>query len=196
MQEAPAGSMDSSPFRSSGHGTLDEPVMETFMRDVRSIGEKLKFVLVPRKTEDHSKALREWDLWGPLLLCLAMSIILSLQSKGSDQAGQVFALVFVLVWIGSAVVTANAVLLKGKISFFQSVCVLGYCLFPLVIAAFICALIPIQIIRILIVVGGFTWSTGASVGFTADLVPEDRRALATYPVWLFYVAISWIILLA
>ena len=112
MQEAPAGSMDSAPFRGGGQGTLDEPVMETFMRDVRSIGEKLKFVLVPKKSEDQSKALREWDLWGPLLLCLAMSIILSLQSKGSDQAGQVFALVFVLVWIGSAVVTANAVLLK------------------------------------------------------------------------------------
>jgi hypothetical protein len=97
-------------------------------------------------------------------------------------------------------VTINAQLLKGQISFFQSVCVLGYCVFPLVIAAFFCALLPTgnrltQLVKVILVVLGFTWATGASVGFMTDCLPEDRQALGVYPVWLFYVAIAWIVLL-
>jgi len=47
----------------------------------------------------------------------------------------VFAGVFVIVWLGSGVVTINAQLLGGNISFLQSVCVLGYCIAPLALAS-------------------------------------------------------------
>jgi len=30
----------------------------------------------------------------------------------------------------------------------------------------------------------------------SELVPEDRKALGVYPVWLFYVAIAWMILIS
>jgi len=183
-------------MESTGMNTLDEPIRVTIMRDLSSIGLKLKYVLLPRSRVDKAAGLRQWDLWGPLFICLALSIILSAQAR-SDQAGYVFALVYVLVWVGSGFVTINAQLLKGKISFFQSVCVLGYCVFPLVIAAFGCLFLPQgwQIVKVIFVVIGFTWATGASVGFMSECVDEDRRALGVYPVWLFYVAIAWIILL-
>merc|ERR1719327_589070 len=118
------------------------------------------------------------------------------QSGDSEQAGQAFALVFIITWIGSGVVTLNALLLRGQISFFQSVCVLGYCIFPLVIAAFLSFLMKVIWLKVIFVCVGFTWATGASVGFMAELVPEDRKALGVYPVWLFYVAIAWMILIA
>merc|ERR1712187_524767 len=132
--------------------------------------------------------------WGPLILCLALGIMLSW--KEESEQGEAFALVFIIVWVGSGVVTLNAVLLKGRISFFQSVCVLGYCIFPLVIAAFLSMLIRVMTLKVIFVCIGFTWATGASVGFMAELVPEDRKALGVYPVWLFYVAIAWMILIA
>merc|ERR1712061_4326 len=119
----------------------------------------------------------------------------ALQAPSPDQASYAFADVFVIVWVGSAVVTLNALLLRGKISFFQSVCVLGYCIFPLVIAAFCSLLLQIIWLKVLFVCVGFTWSTGASVGFMSELVAEDRKALGVYPVWLFYVAIAWLILI-
>ena len=37
--------------------------------------------------------------------------------------------VFVIVWVGSLIVTLNTKLLGGNISFFQSVCVLGQLLY-------------------------------------------------------------------
>lgn len=50
------------------------------------------------------------DLWGPLLVCLLLSTILSLTAPG-DSGTLVFAAVFVIVWAGAAVVTLNAQLL-------------------------------------------------------------------------------------
>lgn len=37
--------------------------------------------------------------------------------------------------IGAVILTVNIILLGGTIVFFQSLCLLGYCLFPLVVAA-------------------------------------------------------------
>merc|ERR1712107_348556 len=117
-----------------GRCTLDEPVTETIMRDVRAVGTKLKYVMLPNARHDKARGLKEWDLWGPLVLCLTLGMLLSYQATDT-QKGIVFGLVFVVVWVGSAFVTLNAVLLKGQISVFQSVCVLGYCICPLVVAA-------------------------------------------------------------
>ena len=50
--------------------------------------------------------------------------------RHSAQAGQqtqVFTGVFVITWIGSTVVTLNSKLLGCNLSFFQCLCVLGYC---------------------------------------------------------------------
>lgn len=180
-----------------GHScTLHEPVTQTILRDLRSIAHKLIYVLMPMTPGDRGRRLKDWDLWGPLLLCLALGLILSGQAPSSSQASYAFADVFVTVWVGSGVVTLNALLLKGHVSFFQTVCVLGYCIFPLVIAAFIAMLCKMEWLKVLLVAGGLFWAGGASVGFVAELVPEEKKLLGLYPVWLFYVAIAWMILLA
>lgn len=174
--------------------TLDEPVKETIMRDLRSIADKLKFVLMPTGADKRAK-LRDWDLWGPLLLCLALGLIIAAQAPDADQASYAFADVFVTVWVGSAVVTLNALLLRGRVSFFQTVCVLGYCLSPLVAAAFVSMLLKVEWLKLIFVIVGVVWAARASVGFMAELVPEDKRLLGLYPVWLFYAAIAWMIIL-
>ncbi|KAH9070249.1 hypothetical protein Ae201684P_002615 [Aphanomyces euteiches] len=179
--------------------TLDEPVSETILRDVRLVGSKLKVVLMPKNTSDQTlQALRDWDLWGPLLVCLILSIMLSVTAP-ANQSAMVFTGVFVVVWAGAAVVTINAQLLGSTISFFQSICVLGYCVFPLVIATLVNTLVRLVslghvAVRIVIVAVGFLWST--RVVFMSQLVPPKRKALTVYPVLLFYLFISWMILIS
>lgn len=143
------------------YGTLDEPVTETIMRDVRMVGNKMMCVLNPRKA--NIQTLKDWDLWGPLILCLMLATLLSWFAP-YEQKSLVFASVFVIVWCGAAVVTVNALLLGGNISFFQSVCVLGYCIFPLNIASIVCLVGGPFFWRILVVAICFFWSTGASLG--------------------------------
>merc|ERR1719183_17464 len=176
------------PAGPSGFGvvktTLDEPVSETLMRDVRMVANKIGYVVYPR-AGSMKELSRNWDLWGPLVLCLLLSIILSMHAP-ADQTALVFAAVFVIVWLGSAVVTVNALLLGGSLSFFHSVCVLGYCIFPIDVAAVLCSVWGNGVFKLIVVGGCFVWSTGASVGFLTDLVPPKRAVLALYPVGLFY----------
>uniref|UniRef100_A0A7S4UT54 Protein YIPF n=1 Tax=Guillardia theta TaxID=55529 RepID=A0A7S4UT54_GUITH len=158
---------------------------------------------------DSKKELKNWDLWGPLFLCLILAITLSSGSSHAhgmgdeDESAPVFASVFVIVWCGAAVVTVNAVLLGGTVSFFQSICVLGYCVFPLVISALICMTVgwmkckktACVLVRFGMTAIGLIWASRASVGFLNEVVSPKRAALAAYPVYLFYTAIAWIILI-
>ena len=59
-----------------------------------------------------SQGLRDWDLWGPLVFCLLLSLLLSL--KMGDQKSLVFSGVFAMVWVGEAVVTMQIKLLGGN----------------------------------------------------------------------------------
>lgn len=57
--------------------------------------------------------LRDWDLWGPLIFCLLLSMLLSFNAK-PEQRDEVFSGVFAMVWIGEAVVTLQIKLLGGN----------------------------------------------------------------------------------
>lgn len=142
------------------------------LRDLRAIYNKMLQVLRPTS---GNAVLREWDLWGPLLFTTTLAILLSLDAPPS-QSLSVFTGIFAIVSIGSVVVTLNCKLLGGKVyvqadwsplrklthpvsSFLQSLCVLGYCLFPLDVAALLATFIRILWIRIPIALVGFAWST-------------------------------------
>ena len=179
--------------------TLHEPVTETILRDLRQVAAKLKIVLMPVENQEGVlKKLKDWDLWGPLLVCLSLSILLSL-SAPSEQGALVFAAVFFVVWFGSAIVTLNAQLLGGTISFFQSLCILGYCVFPLDMAAFASWAISMAfksfILKSILVAIGFVWSTRASVIFIGQVISPQRKWLALYPVFLFYTFLGWMVLI-
>ncbi|KAF9428104.1 hypothetical protein BGZ94_003373 [Podila epigama] len=176
----------------SGIDTLDEPVSETLLRDLRNVGEKLKQVLYPKGRKD---ILKDWDLWGPLLMCLTLSIVLSMRAQ-ADQKITVFTWIFIIVWMGSAVVTVNAKLLGGRVSFFQSVCVIGYCLFPLVLVSVVSIVVPSIYIRLPLCAIAFAWASWASLGFLSDSNLANRRALGVYPLFLFYFIIGWMILIS
>ncbi|VEU44918.1 unnamed protein product [Pseudo-nitzschia multistriata] len=203
--------------------TLDEPIRETIMRDVRSVARKLKVVLLPMErslpyggysgvsqsesidlTERDKliiESLRDWDLWGPLVVCLTLAVLLSIKAP-VGQASLVFAAVFCAVWFGSAVVTINAQLLGGTISFFQSVCVLGYCVFPMTLAAGVVDLfkmLPLgafsTLVEIAVLLVAFVWATRASAVFIGQYIIPSRRILAVFPVLFFYTFLAWLIFL-
>mmetsp|Transcript_45482 Transcript_45482/g.91062 ORF Transcript_45482/g.91062 Transcript_45482/m.91062 type:complete len:295 (+) Transcript_45482:52-936(+) len=240
--------------------TLDEPVIETVKRDFQMVLTKMKKVVIP--SADTKDELRNWDLWGPLFLCLILAILLSIDESDhtSTQEAQsrpavVFSSLLLIVWCGAIVVTVNAKLLGGNVSFFQNICLLGYCVAPMIAATAVCMVVRISlpdmyyscgpgphtlceggvcmdaanitinvgdkctgwtdqdtclgdgrcnsvhsnavniILRLLITGGGMFWSLRSSLGFLSEVVEEKRRALAAYPVCLFFAAIAWMVLL-
>ncbi|SCZ98023.1 BZ3500_MvSof-1268-A1-R1_Chr3-3g06525 [Microbotryum saponariae] len=192
------------PNRYTGQDTLDEPVSETIMRDLRAIGTKIVQVLHPTS---ENAVLKDWDLWGPLMatefddmlpsqFCLSLAILLSTNAP-SEQSLAIFTGVFVIVWLGSVVVTLNAKLLGGKVSFFQSLCVLGYCVFPIDIAAIVSVFIKVLWIRLPICLAAFGWSIWAAVNFLGGTrLEKDRAVLAIYPLVLLFFLLAWMVMLS
>lgn len=182
--------------------TLDEPIKETFLRDAKAIGTKFKQIFLP--TQSKQQLLRDWDLWGPLIICVVLALLMqgTDSTPSSDASYPEFADIFIIFWIGSIVVTVNSKLLGGHISFFQCVCVLGYCVLPLAIALILCRIILLAVpnwkvsiaIRLISVVLGLGWATYASVIFLAASIPPAKKALGLYPIFLFYTVIGWLIL--
>ncbi|XP_067579518.1 protein YIPF6 isoform X4 [Pseudorca crassidens] len=150
-------------IREFDSSTLNESVQNTIMRDLKAVGKKFMHVLYPRKS---NTLLRDWDLWGPLILCVTLALMLQRGSVDSEKdGGPQFAEVFVIVWFGAVTITLNSKLLGGNISFFQSLCVLGYCILPLTVAMLVCRLVlltepgPINfMVRLFVVIVMFAWS--------------------------------------
>jgi len=140
--------------------------------------------------EGMSDGLRDWDLWGPLVFCLLLSLLLSFNAM-KEQKEIVFSGVFAMVWIGKAVVTLQIKLLGGNISFAQSVCIIGYTLFPLVIAALLSALGLPTIPRIPIYLVLIAWSLAAGVSILGGSgVVKNRVGIAVYPLFVFYLGLG------
>ncbi|GIX89110.1 protein YIPF6 [Caerostris darwini] len=185
---------------SSEYHTLDEPVKDTILRDLKAVGVKFYHVLYPKQKK---ALLKDWDLWGPLILCVFLASVLQNESADSiNDGGLQFAEIFFIVWFGAVVVTVNSKLLGGNISFFQSVCVLGYCLLAPSIALIICLFFDLIfnyslllfILKFLIVTAGFVWAIIGATVFLGDSQLPKRKALAVYPIFLFYFVVSWMIL--
>lgn len=64
--------------------------------------------------------LRDWDLWGPLIFCLLLSLLLSFTAR-ADQKDAVFSGVFAMIWLGEAAVTLQIKLLGGNMCVSNSV---------------------------------------------------------------------------
>jgi len=206
----PEGAVPLDAFHSN---TLDEPVLDTILRDVRHIGRKLLHVMRPYESQvDALRQLRDWDLWGPLFVGLLLALLLCASSSKvryrhdddtdaeseADQGSVIFSIVFVVIWFGGAVVTLNAALLGGTISFWQSVCVLGYSVFPLCVARAVALLVELftgtlLTLRLALVVAALIWCTKVSVLFFTEVIDPRRRALAVYPVFGFFFFLGWMV---
>lgn len=57
----------------------------------------------------------------------------------------VFSSMLLMVWVGAIVVTVNAKLLGGNVSFFQNICLLGYCVAPMIAATAVCMFIRLTV---------------------------------------------------
>jgi len=173
--------------RESGIGGLERGEGESFVGGLRGLAGRIPDADVLLQGA-MSEGLRDWDLWGPLVFSLLLSFLLSITSSQKDA---VFTGVFALVWIGSVVVTWQIRLLGGKIAFFQTVCIIGYTLFPLVIAALLSAVHLPTIPRIPIYLVLLSWSLAAGVSILGGSgVVRNRVGLAVYPLFVFYLGLG------
>lgn len=180
--------------RFMGGDTLDEPVFQTLLRDVKQVGTRLRQVVW--RTEQDANLTRsesqQWDLWGPLIFCLMISTALSMLAP-NNQSSIVFSGIFCVIWLGQVIVTLNIKLLGGTISFFHALCVTGYSLFPLCIGAILSGFINNRLIRLPIDTVLVAWAIySTNNGLKHSGVLNTRVFLATFPVGILFAGIGWV----
>lgn len=52
--------------------TLDEPIIESIKREFKRILNKLYTTIIPTFSVEKNSDLKNWDLWGPLILTLTL----------------------------------------------------------------------------------------------------------------------------
>ncbi|CAF0733779.1 unnamed protein product [Didymodactylos carnosus] len=184
VDQSPFLSSSSNPIEMQGNittsspvhdgSTLDEPVLVTIKRDLSAVLRKFGHALVPRETQT---LLKDWDLWGPLMLSTVLAVLLQ-SNPTKSSSGVQFAEVFSLMAI-------------------------GYCLLPLLLAGCInnvLLFLPVKsfvilLVRFIIVFVAFSWTIYASMKFLGTTQRPNRKPLVMYPVFLFYFVIAWFILL-
>ncbi|KRX38420.1 Protein YIPF6, partial [Trichinella murrelli] len=103
-----SGNMDADGVIDNESATLDEPVLKTILRDLKAVSSKLRAVIFPRS---ENQLIRDWDLWGPLFLCVFIAVMLH-SNDGSGKEPR-FTEAFAITWFGACIVTINIKLLGG-----------------------------------------------------------------------------------
>ena len=164
---------------SNDKGTLDESVQTTINRDLKLIYNKLKLVinpLIPKEKKYNQ-------------IKLAFTLTLNTKEKG-----QITSLIFIIFWLGGAIIYLNNQFLGVNASIFQMFCLLGYCLFPLNIAALIITLINFNdMIRLILVGCACFMAIYSSSDYLKIITNNEQRYLVLYPCILFYLYISWLV---
>ena len=175
--------------------TLNESILTTIYRDFYLIYTKLKFVIMPYASKDKKNYhIKQWDLWGPLLLDMLLACTLAMNSQ---EKSQMIILIFVIFWLGGLILYLNANFLGVKSSIFQMFCLLGYCLFPLNLSALFVTIFKLNdLLRFIIVGITCLWSIYSSSDFLKNITKPEQRYLVLYPCILFYLYISWFIISA
>jgi len=194
IPELPSSDVETS---NADYNTLDEPIMNTITRDLKTVGKKIGGALAPTA---NNIIMKEWDLWGPLIMCTYIGLIL--QGIRGDSDGSQFTQIFILFWVGVGVITYNFVFITAcKISIFQCICVLGYCLGPLAIAATIFEsmhLLDVSsgtwFLRFIISACGAAWSAFAASRILVNTATAEKKYMALGPVVVLYFLISLLIL--
>lgn len=91
-------------------------------------------------------------------------ILNRLISLSPNSSSGVFVALFIISFVGSFLVTMNGILLNAKLKYFQTICIMGYCMFPIVLAAAILCIFnkvgySHRLVNVIIACVAFVWSS-------------------------------------
>jgi len=179
------------------YNTLNESILISLKREFMRILYKLFYAIIPRFSANKDTNLKQWDLFGPLFFTIFLSYFLN-ASKDTEQMSKTFIIVFCLMWIGGSIVTINVILLGSHITLFQSLSILGYCIFPILLASMINYFFKNLFkfgIKVAIAFGAYIWCCFSSVSFMSDVLGQEKKGLGLFPIFLFYFAFTCYLLL-
>lgn len=70
-------------------------------------------LMLPKHREQSINYLKKWDLWGPMIICLAFALPMAIVNEDPNYEED-FVNVFLIFWVGALLVSLNCKLLGSK----------------------------------------------------------------------------------
>lgn len=192
-------SLDGNIFKKNeSEGTLDEPISTTIKRDLLLIYKKI-YYLVSNNEKGSDRIndlqmLHNWELWGPSLFLLTLSMCLYLKAP-SESKDNIFSTIYFISVYGGISATVNTLILSTKPSFFAIISLIGYCIFPLAVTSLISLFFPYFFIMLVFVTISNVYIFRIIANLVGNITPEEKRFVVFYPISLFFIAITFLILI-
>eukprot|EP00366_Plasmodium_knowlesi_P001973 XP_002259470.1 hypothetical protein, conserved in Plasmodium species [Plasmodium knowlesi strain H] len=172
--------------------TMDEPVKDTVIRDVKSVYKKILHICFHQYDDDNT--VKKWDLWGSFIVYITLSIIIFLDKEISDKKNT-FAYFFFSFILGHILTYACFPFHRQCRHFFQILCIISYAQFPLVFSSIVNLLVPCQMLRLLFSLWSIVWSTYNCILILAKFIKKNRMLICFVPICLlqFFVATFFLI---
>ncbi|SOV16104.1 conserved Plasmodium membrane protein, unknown function [Plasmodium gaboni] len=172
--------------------TMDEPVKDTVIRDAKSIYKKILYVCFHQYDDENT--IKKWDLWGSFIVYITLSICIFLDNEIVDKKNT-FGYFFVFFFIGHILVSLNLSLLHINISFFQSLCIISYSLFPLILSSFLNLFISTHVIRLLFCLLSIVWSSYNCILILGKFIKSNRLLISFFPICLLQLFLASFLLI-
>ncbi|KAH7647476.1 hypothetical protein FG379_000692 [Cryptosporidium bovis] len=182
--------------RDGSEGALNEPILTTIKRDLLLIYRKVNYLILyngeSSNTINDLQMLHNWELWGPCLFILVLSSCLYLKAP-SESKDNVFSTIYFVSIYGSILIAMNSLILGAKSSFFAIISLIGYCIFPLTIVSLTSLFFPYFVLLIFTIISnGYIFKI--IVNMIGNITPEEKKLIVLYPISLFFIAITFLIL--
>jgi len=162
----------------------EPPLLEELGLNFGHIKKKTISVLNPLTRKLDPELLDDCDLAGPLVFGGLLGFALTLSGKWT------FDYIYGFVSVGSISICILVNLMSppgGGIDMYRTVSILGYCLLPIVLLAFISIVLSLNSVAGSIVsVLCLIWSTSSSSMMFSSINSEDQKLLFAYPLALYY----------
>ncbi|KAH8740024.1 hypothetical protein FG386_000851 [Cryptosporidium ryanae] len=182
--------------RNKSERALNESVLTTIKRDLLLIYRKVNYLILydgrNSDTINDLQMIHNWELWGPCLFLLVLSLCLYLKSP-SESKDNTFSTIYFISVYGSVLIAVNTLILGAKSSFFAVISLIGYCVFPLTMVSFASLFFPYFALLIFAIISnGYVFRI--IVNLIGNIAPEEKRLVVLFPISLFFIAITFIIL--
>ncbi|VWU49338.1 protein YIPF6, putative [Hepatocystis sp. ex Piliocolobus tephrosceles] len=173
--------------------TMDEPVKDTVIRDVKSIYKKIQHICF-HKHDNNNDIIKKWDMWGFLIIYMSLAVIIFLDKEIQDNK-KTFAHFSIIFIIGNLLVSLNLSLLNINIYFFQTLCTVSYSLFPMVFSAFVNLFVSSRMIRFLFFIMSTTWSSYNCILVLGKFIKSNKLLISILPICLLQFFLTTLLLI-
>lgn len=160
----------------------EPPLLEELGINVEHIIARIQGVALFKKLDEDM--LRDADLSGPLVICMALGMALLL--AGKLQFGYIYG--FAAGGSFGICLLINVMSQKGGIDLYRTMSILGYGLIPIVVLAFVGIFLSLKsTFGAILAPLCISWATATSSRFFATAIAmQEQRWLVAYPVGLVY----------